>query len=143
MLRPFALQVGKNPVSWINRTGRAYPCVPTCSSRSRCSMDARSKSDRRRRFVMSAAKAFRHSARKVLAAALSASAIACPAADAPAPAASADAPAFSAELVKPGLYRIGGGGGTTLLRVSPDGLIVVDSKRAGMVGLLMAEIQRV
>ena len=51
--------------------------------------------------------------------------------------------AFRSELVKPGLYRIAGAGGTALLRSTSEGLILVDSMGAGSYGPLMAEIQRV
>ncbi|MES2957009.1 MAG: hypothetical protein V4792_02420 [Pseudomonadota bacterium] len=50
-------------------------------------------------------------------------------------------PTLSAELMKPGLFRINGGGGDTLLRLGTNGVIVVDSNRAGLYGPLMAEIQ--
>jgi hypothetical protein len=53
----------------------------------------------------------------------------------------ADPPALTAELVQPGLYRINGGGGGTLVRLGSTGLIVVDSNRAGLYGPLMTEIR--
>jgi hypothetical protein len=55
----------------------------------------------------------------------------------------ADVPALRTEVLKPGLYRISGDGGSALLRVSTNGLIVVDSMRAGSYGPLLAEIRRV
>ena len=76
-----------------------------------------------------------------LAVALLASAFTAGAADAPARATGGNATALSAELVKPGLYRINAGGGSTLLRLGSNGLIVVDSNRAGLYGPLMTEIQ--
>lgn len=82
-------------------------------------------------------------ARGALAVALLLSTFAAAAADALAPAARTDGPPLSAELLKPGLYRINGTGGGTLLRLSLKGLIVVDSQRAGTYGPLMAEIQRI
>lgn len=68
------------------------------------------------------------------------------------PAAAADAPPSaartvgstpSAELVKPGLYRVNGAGGGTLLRIGTSGLIVVDANRAGTYRPLKAEIERI
>jgi glyoxylase-like metal-dependent hydrolase (beta-lactamase superfamily II) len=80
-------------------------------------------------------------ARGALAVALLASAFTAGAADAPAPARGSNATAMSVELVKPGLYRINGGGGSTLLRLGSNGLVVVDSNRAGLYGPLLTEIQ--
>ncbi|MEP7283108.1 MAG: hypothetical protein ABI696_14100 [Rubrivivax sp.] len=57
--------------------------------------------------------------------------------------ASTDAPPLDVELIRPGLYRIEGAGGSTLLRTGPDGVVLVDSKRAGAFGPLMAEIRRI
>jgi glyoxylase-like metal-dependent hydrolase (beta-lactamase superfamily II) len=54
--------------------------------------------------------------------------------------ASGSTAALSAELIKPGLYRINGGG-STLLRVGSNGAIVVDSNRAGLYGPLTAQIK--
>jgi glyoxylase-like metal-dependent hydrolase (beta-lactamase superfamily II) len=48
---------------------------------------------------------------------------------------------LSAELIKPGLYRINGGGGSALLRVGSNGAIAVDSSRAGLYAPLMAQIR--
>lgn len=62
---------------------------------------------------------------------------------APSVAASAEAAALRAEQVVPGLYRIDGAGSGTLLRLSANGPIVVDSNSAGTYGRLMAEVQRV
>jgi glyoxylase-like metal-dependent hydrolase (beta-lactamase superfamily II) len=47
------------------------------------------------------------------------------------------------EQIGPGLYRINGAGGGTLLRLGAAGAVVVDSKRAGAYRPLMAEIQRI
>lgn len=47
------------------------------------------------------------------------------------------------EAVKPGLYRISGAGGGTVLRVDAKGLIVVDSQREGAYRSLMDEVHRV
>jgi hypothetical protein len=52
------------------------------------------------------------------------------------------APAMRSELLKPGLHRVSGQDGSSLLRSSPDGVIVVDSRRAGMYEPLMAEVAR-
>jgi hypothetical protein len=57
--------------------------------------------------------------------------------------AGADATAFSSEPVKPGLHRIVGPGGSTLLRIGSRGLVVVDAHRAGTYESLMVEIHRV
>jgi glyoxylase-like metal-dependent hydrolase (beta-lactamase superfamily II) len=59
------------------------------------------------------------------------------------PAATGGAPTgLSAELIRPGLYRIAGGGGGMLLRVGSTGAIAVDSLRPGLYAPLAAEIQR-
>jgi glyoxylase-like metal-dependent hydrolase (beta-lactamase superfamily II) len=94
------------------------------------------------RVIGSATKGFCWASRGALAAALLGSALGAAAADLPPSAANADIPPLSTELVKPGLYRISGAGGATLLRLSPEGPIVVDAKRAGTYAALMAEIQR-
>jgi len=87
-----------------------------------------------------------------LAATLLASVLAAAAADASPPAASAptSTPAVSAdparmnvELVKPGLYRIGGAAGQALVRVGAKGVVVVDPTGSGTYRALMAEIERV
>jgi glyoxylase-like metal-dependent hydrolase (beta-lactamase superfamily II) len=65
------------------------------------------------------------------------------AADAPPSARGGNAAALSAELMKPGLYRINGSGGSTLLRVGSSGAIVVDANRAGVYGPLMAQIRSI
>jgi glyoxylase-like metal-dependent hydrolase (beta-lactamase superfamily II) len=57
------------------------------------------------------------------------------------PVAAAEAPLSSAE-VRPGLYRIDGAGGASLLRVGADAVVLVDAKRAGAYPALMAEIGR-
>jgi glyoxylase-like metal-dependent hydrolase (beta-lactamase superfamily II) len=57
--------------------------------------------------------------------------------------ASAEAASLHAETVAPGLYRIEGGGAGTLLRLSANGPVVVDSKSAGNYGPLMAEVRRI
>lgn len=51
-------------------------------------------------------------------------------------------PPIGAELVKPGLYRVGNGGGGTLVRVSSDGLVIVDPERAEPFRPPMAEVLR-
>ena len=85
---------------------------------------------------------FRRTARGALAAVLFASVFTAEAAEAPARAASANAP-LSVELIKPGLYRISGADGGTVVRLGAKGLVVVDSSRAGAYRALMAEIQRI
>lgn len=97
--------------------------------------------NQRYRFIGNATGGFRFAARGALAAALLASTLVAGAADAPPPAAGTGTTALRAELVKPGLYRINGGGGDTLLRLGSNGLIVIDSNRAGLYGPLMAEVQ--
>jgi cyclase len=52
-------------------------------------------------------------------------------AQAPATAAPPAAAAQAIKLVKPGLYMVTGGGGNVSVRVTPQGLIVVDSKNPG------------
>jgi hypothetical protein len=47
------------------------------------------------------------------------------------------------ELVKPGVYRISGAGGGTVLRVDQRGLIVVDAQREGTYRALMDEVRRI
>ena len=47
------------------------------------------------------------------------------------------------DLVKTGLYVISGGGGNSLLRLSGNGLIVVDGKLPGNYDALMAQVRRV
>jgi hypothetical protein len=78
--------------------------------------------------------AFRSSVLPVATAAVFVSMLGCAAIDAPAP---------SAEALRPGLYRVSAGDGSTLLRTSPDGVVVVDPPRAGGHDRLMAEITRV
>jgi hypothetical protein len=61
----------------------------------------------------------------------------------PAPAARAgEASATDAEMLSPGLYRITGAAGGTLLRVGQQGVIVVDAGRAGTYDALMAPMRR-
>jgi glyoxylase-like metal-dependent hydrolase (beta-lactamase superfamily II) len=50
---------------------------------------------------------------------------------------------MKAELVKPGLYRIGGTAGQAFVRVGTKGVVVVDSTGASTHRALMAEIQRI
>jgi len=106
------------------------------------SMRSRSTADHRQGAIPVAAKDFRRRARGVFASVLFAAVIAAEAADVPPPAAGADTP-LGAEMVKPGLYRIGGADGSTLLRVGGSGLVVVDSGRAGTYRPLITEIQRI
>ena len=72
---------------------------------------------------------------------LIAAALAC--ASAPAWTAEAQGGAFDAQLVKTGLYLISGGGSNTVLRLSGDGLIVVDAKAAGSYRALRKKIRRI
>ena len=51
--------------------------------------------------------------------------------------------AFTTQLVKTGLYSISGGGSNSLLRLSQNGLIVVDGKPAGNYDLLLARIKKI
>jgi hypothetical protein len=60
-----------------------------------------------------------------------------------APAGSADAAPMKVELVKPGLYRIGGAARQALVRVGAKAVVVVDPTGAGPHRALMAEIQRI
>jgi cyclase len=53
----------------------------------------------------------------------------------------ADAVALTTQLVKTGLYLIGGGGGNSLVRFSANGLIVVDGKRPGNFRPFMAKVR--
>jgi glyoxylase-like metal-dependent hydrolase (beta-lactamase superfamily II) len=92
--------------------------------------------------AFSATKRFCCTARHLVAGMLFAVAIAGEAAEVPAPAANSSAP-VSAEMVRPGLYRINGVGGGTLVRAGTDGLVVVDSGRSGTYPLLMTEIRRI
>ena len=50
---------------------------------------------------------------------------------------------LTAELVKTGLYLISGGGGNSLLRLSANGLILVDGKRPDNDEELLAEVKRI
>lgn len=50
---------------------------------------------------------------------------------------------LKSELVTPGLYRISGAGGGTVLRVDAKGLIVVDAQREGAYRALMDEVRRI
>jgi len=50
---------------------------------------------------------------------------------------------MNVELVKPGLYRIGGAAGQALVRVGAKGVVVVDPTGSGTYRALMAEIERV
>jgi glyoxylase-like metal-dependent hydrolase (beta-lactamase superfamily II) len=81
-------------------------------------------------------------ARGALAVALLACAVAGGAVQAQPAAAGSSTTGLSTELVKPGLYRINGGGGT-LLRIGSNGAIAVDSSRAGLYGPLMAQIRSI
>jgi len=105
-------------------------------------MRSRSKAGRQFRVGGGGESCFRWTARGALAAVLFASVFTAEAADAPARAASADAP-LSVEMIKPGLYRISGADGGTVLRLGAKGLVVVDSSRVGAYRPLIAEIQRI
>ena len=98
---------------------------------------------RRHRTIARVGDAVRRTVRQAVAAALVVFPAALVAADPAKPPEPADGPVFSTELVKAGLYRISGGGGTSLVRSSSTGWIVVDSKRAGTYEPLMAEIRRI
>ena len=50
---------------------------------------------------------------------------------------------LTTELLKPGLYRISGESGGTVLRVDARGLIVVDAQRKAGSGALMDEVHRI
>ena len=64
--------------------------------------------------------------------------------DAPVPAASAPpGPRLDAELVRTGLYLIRGGGGNSLLRLSANGMILVDAKLPGTYRALMSQVRRI
>lgn len=58
------------------------------------------------------------------------------------PANSSDAP-FTSELVKTGLYLISGAGGNSLLRLSADGLILVDGERQNNHQALLAQVKTI
>jgi glyoxylase-like metal-dependent hydrolase (beta-lactamase superfamily II) len=60
-----------------------------------------------------------------------------------APAAPAAASALTATLVKTGLYTISGGGGNSLLRLSANGLIVVDGKLPGGYDALLKKMKKI
>ena len=87
--------------------------------------------------------ALRAAARHGVGLALLALPFALPASESARPPERAEASVLSTELVRPGLYRIDGGGGASLVRVSSKGLVVVDAKRAGMYEPLMAELRRI
>jgi len=104
-------------------------------------MRYRSKAVRQFRVGGGGESCFRWTARGVIPAVLLASVFIAEAAEAPSRAASADVP-LSVEMIKPGLYRISGADGGTVLRLGAQGLVVVDSSRVGAYRPLMAEIQR-
>jgi glyoxylase-like metal-dependent hydrolase (beta-lactamase superfamily II) len=79
-------------------------------------------------------------ARRALAVGLLACTVAAGAVHAQPAAAGSSTTGLSVELIKPGLYRINGGGGT-LLRVGSSGAIAVDAGREGLYGPLMAQIR--
>lgn len=54
-----------------------------------------------------------------------------------------DAGALKADLVRTGLYIFYGGGGNSLLRLTGNGLIVVDGKLPGSYGALMKAVNRI
>lgn len=83
----------------------------------------------------------RVAARGAMAVTLIASTLATAADDAQASRVGSAESAFRAELVKPGLYRIDNGDGSTLLRVGSNGLIVIDSNREGSYDPLMKEVR--
>lgn len=63
--------------------------------------------------------------------------------DRPLPAKDAGAVTLHAQLVKTGLYLISGGGGNSLLRLGPNGMILVDGKQPGAYKPLMAQVRRI
>jgi len=60
-----------------------------------------------------------------------------------APASAVQASALDAELVRTGLYLIGGGGGNSLLRLSANGMLLVDGKLPGTYRALMSQVRRI
>lgn len=50
---------------------------------------------------------------------------------------------FEARLLRTGLYTITGGGATSLLRLSAQGLVLVDAKAPGQYATLMSQIRRI
>ncbi|MEP6504853.1 MAG: hypothetical protein ABJD97_16045 [Betaproteobacteria bacterium] len=50
---------------------------------------------------------------------------------------------LATDLVRTGLYLIRGGGGNSLLRLSANGMVLVDGKLAGSYGALMTQVRRV
>jgi cyclase len=63
--------------------------------------------------------------------------------DVPSGAAGATAVQLDADLVRTGLYLIRGGGGNSLLRLSANGMVLIDGKRSGNYRALMAQVRRV
>jgi cyclase len=55
----------------------------------------------------------------------------------------ADPVTLSADLVKTGLYVIGGGGGNSLLRFSASGSILIDAKLPGNYRALMSQVRKI
>lgn len=82
-------------------------------------------------------------ARAALAAMLLVLACGAPAADTASAPVGAEAAPLTTELLRPGLYRINGEGGGTLLRLSLTGVVVIDPQRAGSHSAVMAEIGRI
>lgn len=105
-------------------------------------MRSGSKAERQYRVNGGAKNRVRRTARAALAAVLFASAFSAESADAPGRAVSAAGP-LTVELVKPGLYRISGADGSSVLRLGTKGLVIVDSSRVGAYRPLMAEIERI
>jgi glyoxylase-like metal-dependent hydrolase (beta-lactamase superfamily II) len=60
-----------------------------------------------------------------------------------APASAAQAAPLEAELVRTGLYLIRGSGGNSLLRLSANGMLLVDGKLPGTYRALMSQIRRI
>ena len=81
--------------------------------------------------------------RPLLAAALICAGASAAHAQAPAPAAPAPRPPLVVKTVKPGLFMVVGAGGNTTVRVTGDGLILVDSKNPGqpIYDELMADVK--
>jgi glyoxylase-like metal-dependent hydrolase (beta-lactamase superfamily II) len=72
-----------------------------------------------------------------------AGAVGAPAQDAPPGATGANGDRLDADLVKTGLYLIRGGGANSLLRLSANGMVLVDGKRPGNYRALMAQVRRI
>ena len=63
--------------------------------------------------------------------------------DAPAGASATNAPRLDSDLVRTGLYLIRGGGGNSLLRLSANGMVLIDGKLPGNYRALMSQVRRI